>query len=122
MDSAISICARILSLSVVFLAFQAGTDAGIGDKSRASASVKDLQCGSKRKGATQEKPHAANAWHNFVPLQSTRREVEAALGAPQMFHGSTQIYKTDKERIDVLYSTGSCMLSGVERWNVPKDV
>jgi hypothetical protein len=57
-----------------------------------------------------------------VPLQSTRGEVEKLLGKSKMSHGFTYIYENGNERVDVLYSAGPCELSGVERWNVPKDV
>lgn len=64
---------------------------------------------------------APNSWHDLVPLHSTRQDVERKLGKPDWSHGFTYIYKTDKERVDVLYSAGCCELSGVERWNVPAD-
>jgi len=64
---------------------------------------------------------AANSWHDLVPLHSTRQDIDRKLGKPDWSHGFTYIYKTAKERVDVLYSAGCCELSGVERWNVPAD-
>lgn len=63
-----------------------------------------------------------NAWRGLVPLHSTRVEVERVLGKPKWSHGSTFIYESECERVDVLYSKGACELSGVTRWNVPADV
>jgi hypothetical protein len=63
-----------------------------------------------------------NSWSGLVPLRSTREEVEKLLGQSKMSHGFTYIYENENERVDVLYSAGPCELSGVERWNVPKDV
>lgn len=75
----------------------------------------------------QDSPHSqtqppTNSWSGLVPLRSSREEVEKLLGKPKMSHGFTFIYENGNERIDVLYSVGACELSGVERWNVPKDV
>ncbi len=60
-----------------------------------------------------------NEWRGLVPLHSTRADVERLLGPPKLSHGFTDIYQTGDERADVLYSAGSCKMSGVERWNVP---
>ncbi len=57
-----------------------------------------------------------------MPLRSTREEVEKLLSKSKMSHGFTYIYENENERVDVLYSAGACELSGVERWNIPKDV
>jgi hypothetical protein len=63
-----------------------------------------------------------NSWSGLVPLRSTRGDVEKLLGKSKMSHGFTYIYENENERVDVLYSAGSCEPSGVERWNVPNDV
>jgi hypothetical protein len=65
---------------------------------------------------------ASNTWNGLVPLGSTRAEVEQLLGTPKMSHGFVHTYETKDDRVDVLYSAGTCALSGVEKWNVPSDV
>jgi hypothetical protein len=62
------------------------------------------------------------AWHGFVPLESTRIDIERVLGKPEKSRYSTDVYNTADDRIDVLYSEGPCAPSEVERWNVSKDV
>ena len=64
----------------------------------------------------------ATAWQDLVPLESTRADVERALGKPEISRYSTSTYNTAQDRIDVLYSEGPCLASEVERWNVRKDV
>jgi hypothetical protein len=61
-------------------------------------------------------------WHGFVPLESTRADVERVLGKPEKSLYSTSIYNTAHDRIDVLYSEGPCEASEAERWNVSRDV
>jgi hypothetical protein len=56
------------------------------------------------------------------PLKATRVEVEHLLGKPQKTSDSQSVYVTDANRVDILYSVGPCLASGVERWNVEKDV
>jgi hypothetical protein len=57
------------------------------------------------------------AWRGLVPLQSTRADVEKVLGKSEKSHYSTYIYNTADNRIDILYSEGTCEPSEVERWN-----
>jgi hypothetical protein len=64
----------------------------------------------------------SNDWNGFVPLHTTRSEIEQSLGAPKMSHGFVSVYETKDNRVDILYSAGPCASSGVEKWNVPADV
>ena len=64
----------------------------------------------------------SNAWRGLVPLCSTKEDVERLLRKPDSSYGSVYIYKTEQERVDVVYSEGKCNLSRSEIWNVPKDV
>ncbi len=54
-------------------------------------------------------------------MHATREEVERVLGKHKRSIGAKSIYESDCEIVDVLFSKGSCELSGVERWRVPKD-
>ena len=63
-----------------------------------------------------------NAWRSIVPLRSTREDVQKLLGTPLSSHGSTVVWETAKEKVDVVFSVGKCVLSGSEKWNVPSDV
>jgi hypothetical protein len=65
---------------------------------------------------------ATNSWRGLVPLRSTRKEVEKLLGKPTFSLGVRYLYENENEKVDVIYSPGSCELIGTERWNVPKDV
>jgi hypothetical protein len=98
-------------LLVVLLAFNA-TYAN--EVERAAMSEPDIPLG--------ETEPQTNSWRGLVPLRSTREEVEKLLGKSKMSHGFTYVYENENELVDVLYSAGSCELSGVERWNIPKDV
>lgn len=63
-----------------------------------------------------------NAWNGIVPLKSTRADVEKILGVP-MSHSIGKHaggYKTENERVDVLYSTGPCKIKPGGGWNVPE--
>jgi hypothetical protein len=63
-----------------------------------------------------------NSWRGLVPLPSTRADVERILGKAKTSHGSTYVYETEIETVDVLYSLGQCKLTAVERWNVAADI
>ena len=67
--------------------------------------------------SVQEK--SAKGWRGLVPLKSTRRDVEAVLGAPTTPGGST--YEPDNRYIHVEYSDGPCEKGWPYGWNVPKD-
>jgi hypothetical protein len=54
-------------------------------------------------------------WRGIVPLRSTRAQVEALIGQP-LPNGRTYVLKD--ERVNVVYSQGSCDRNKVE-WNVP---
>ncbi|HZI88655.1 MAG TPA: hypothetical protein VFD48_17610 [Pyrinomonadaceae bacterium] len=60
-------------------------------------------------------------WQNIVPLQSTRKDVERLLGAPQESRGVTATYQLKEGRLRVFYSDGSCKQSGTNDWNVAPD-
>ena len=58
-------------------------------------------------------------WRGIQPLQSTRIEVERIFGKPNRA-GSTSLYETATELVEVRYSTGPCK-GAVLGWNVPAD-
>jgi hypothetical protein len=57
-------------------------------------------------------------WREIVPLHSTRADVEKLIGSPMQPNGIT--YDLKSERVNVVYSAGSCEKDRVE-WNVPTD-
>lgn len=63
----------------------------------------------------------ANSWRGIVPLHSTRAEVEKLLGppTPESKAQDAAIYRTENERVFVLYSTGSCEVKPSNGWSVP---
>lgn len=63
-----------------------------------------------------------NSWHGIIPLHSTRAEVEKILGppTPDSKAQDAAFYRTEKERVFVLYSTGSCDIKPSNGWNVPR--
>lgn len=63
----------------------------------------------------------AKGWRGFVPLQSTRTDVERILGAPKESRGVASTYETKDERVLVFYSAGQCKESQSNDWNVPRD-
>lgn len=63
----------------------------------------------------------AKGWRGFVPLQSTRTEVERILGAPKESRRFASTYETKDERVVVYYSAGQCKESQSNDWNVPRD-
>ena len=77
-------------------------------------------------GSHQESPQTvpapSNEWRGLVPLLSTRADVERLLGKPVMPPTAFEIYKTETERVDVLYSAGPCGSVRWASWNVAKDV
>ena len=64
-----------------------------------------------------------NSWHGIVPLRSTREEVEKILGpsSPESKGNDAAYYKTEKERVFVLYSNGPCDVQPSNGWDVPHD-
>ena len=60
----------------------------------------------------------AQGWRGIVPLHATRADVEALIGPPMQPNGRT--YDLKNERVNVVYSDGSCDKSKTE-WNVPAD-
>jgi len=73
-------------------------------------------------GLNQERLLPPNSWRGLVPLQSSRLDVERLLGKAKTSRGFTDVYETENETVDVLYSAGPCKLSAVERWNVAPDI
>ena len=63
-----------------------------------------------------------NEWRGLVPLRSNRSDVERVLGKPAMPPTAFEIYKTETERVDVLYSDGPCGSVPSTHWNVAKDI
>src|SRR5215213_1897008 len=64
----------------------------------------------------------ANCWRGIVPLRSTRADVEKLLGqpVPESKALDAATYKTESERVFVLYSTGPCDVKPSNGWNVPR--
>ena len=63
-----------------------------------------------------------NSWLGLVPLESTIQDVEHVLGKAKWSHGSTFLYETACERVDVVYSKGACEAGEVYRYKVPANV
>jgi hypothetical protein len=63
-----------------------------------------------------------NCWHGITPLRSTRADVERILGSPTPYSKALDAadYRTENERVFVLYSTGSCDIKPSNGWNVPR--
>ena len=80
-----------------------------------------LPFGSHHNPAQNVKP-LPNEWRGLVPLRSTRSDVERLLGKPAMQPTAFEIYKTETERVDVIYSPGPCGSFPWVSWNVAKDV
>ena len=78
--------------------------------------------GEEPPAASQNNASPPNAWRGLVPLSSTRADVERVLGKAKTAREFISVYKTIGETVDVLYSAGPCMMSAVERWNVPANV
>ena len=58
-----------------------------------------------------------DGWKRLKPLHSTRTEAENILGE-SVRKDKTPLYETEKERVLIWYSKGSCKES---KWNVTKD-
>ena len=63
-------------------------------------------------------PLQTQGWHGLVPLRSTRADVEQLLGPP--LPGTKGSYKTERERVLILYSDEPCGINS-GGWNVPRD-
>src|SRR6266850_2314540 len=62
-----------------------------------------------------------NAWRGLVPLKSTRADVEQLLGSSKGLLAGNYNYETKTEKVEVMYSEGSCKPSLEGQWNVPVD-
>lgn len=67
-------------------------------------------------------PQQTNCWHGITPLRSTRTDVEKILGPPTPYSKAPDAadYRTESERVFVLYSTGSCDVNPSNGWNVAR--
>jgi hypothetical protein len=94
------------------------------DISLSSAPINSVQdCESVgRYAQTKDTNGPVNSWLGLVPLKSSIQDVEHVLGKAKWSHGSTFIYDTACERVDVVYSKGVCETSDVYRYNVPANV
>lgn len=54
------------------------------------------------------------------PLISTRNEVEAIVGKPEMLVKDSAIYNISKGRLDITYSNNKCNSEENEGWNAPE--
>lgn len=64
----------------------------------------------------------SNVWNGIVLLKTTRAEVEKILVKP-MPHSKAKYaagYRTETERVSILYSTGPCNVKANNGWNVPE--
>jgi hypothetical protein len=63
----------------------------------------------------------SNSWHGIIPLRSTRADVEKLLGSPTPESKALDaaFYRTENERVFVLYSNGPCDVRAGNYWNVP---
>ena len=75
-----------------------------------------------RYAPTKETNKPVNSWLGLVPLKATILDVEQVLGKAKWSHGSTLVYETACERVDVVYSKGACKNSEVYRYDVPANV
>jgi hypothetical protein len=62
----------------------------------------------------------AQEWKNFVPLKTTRANVEAILGPAD--EGFEVTYSLKDGNLSIEYSSGPCKSGRKGGWNVPKDV
>jgi hypothetical protein len=64
----------------------------------------------------------SNSWRSIVPLRSTRADVEKILGSPTPNSKATDAayYRTENERVFILYSTGPCDVHPSNGWNIPR--
>ena len=59
-------------------------------------------------------------WQKFIPLESTRDEVEKILGKPQKYFDYFGIYQTEIGKFAVWYSRGECSNDNkILQYNVP---
>lgn len=59
----------------------------------------------------------SNSWNDLTPLRSNRQDVEKLLGKPTDDEPYGVTYKTEKEKVQVLYTSEKCE----NGWDVPKD-
>lgn len=70
-----------------------------------------------------QKPSAVlNAWQGFVPLRSTRADVERLLGASRSSLGEIYSYITPENKVDISYSADPCAVGGAHRLGSGVDV
>ena len=60
-------------------------------------------------------------WHSFVPLVTTRTEVEANLGAPTAGKEFIFVYDTTDQRVTVWFGGAKTAKGEVCRWDVPNE-
>lgn len=65
---------------------------------------------------------AAHSWQRFVPMRSSRSDVERLLGPPRSSLGEIYIYDSPESRIDVSYSSDPCNNGGTKLWASGTDV
>ncbi|MGI8731837.1 MAG: hypothetical protein ACR2LM_00850 [Pyrinomonadaceae bacterium] len=63
-----------------------------------------------------------NCWRGITPLRSTRADVEKILGpaTPYSKAADAADYRTENERVFVLYSTGACDVNPSNGWSVAR--
>ena len=70
-------------------------------------------------GISAQQADEGKGWKGLVPLQSTRRDVEALLGPPAP--GGNSFYQTEEATIFVRYADGPCEKGWPYGWNVDQD-
>jgi len=60
-------------------------------------------------------------WKTLVPLNTTRTQVEADMGAPVSGKDYVVVYETTSEKITVWYGGATFAPTDTCRWNVPKE-
>lgn len=112
-----------LLVLMVVTAFNYSTGCSDVNNSSIPYSSKGQDCATvARYAPTKDTNKPVNSWLGLVPLKSTRVDVETVLGQAKWSHGSTFIYETACERVDVVYSKGACETSEVYRYDVPARV
>ncbi|HKV37236.1 MAG TPA: hypothetical protein VJP89_23035 [Pyrinomonadaceae bacterium] len=113
----------LVPILLVLAAFNCSTGGGEINYSSAPPSSRVQDCASvARYAPTKDANEPVHSWLGLIPLKTTRLDVEHVLGKAKWSHGSTFVYETACERVDVVYSKGACEVSEVYRYDVPANV
>lgn len=112
----------LVPVLLVLAAFNCSTGGNEINYSSAPPSSRVQDCASARYVPTKDANKPVHSWLGLVPLKATLLDVEHILGKAKWSDGSTFVYETACERVDVVYSKGACEVSEVYRYNVPANV